>query len=148
MAESLGRAPSTVSREISRNNGRRRYRATLSEQAAWDRAHRAKRCKLAQNRRLARVVASKLQLELSLQQIAGWLEHKYPADENYQVSHETIYRNLYVQASGALKKERDPAPSYTAHDASFHATATGAAERQGPINAMVAISERPASIED
>ena len=147
IAESLGRAPSTVSREISRNNGRRRYRATLAEQVAWDRAHRAKRCKLAQNRRLARVVASKLQLEWSPQQIAGWLKHKYPDDENYQVSHETIYRSLYVQARGALKKEliRHLRTQRTMRR-SRHGNRSG--EGQGQIKDMISISERPASVED
>ncbi|MFB3045910.1 MAG: transposase, partial [Acidiferrobacterales bacterium] len=105
IAASLGRSPSTVSREINRNGGRRRYRANKAEQAAWDRAHRPKSCKLVQNRALARVVASKLKKLWSPNQIAGWLKHGYPNDENFQVSHETIYRSLFIQARGALKKE-------------------------------------------
>ena len=86
IAASMGRSASTVSREISRNGGRGRYRASQAEQAAWVRAHRPKVCKLAGNRRLARLVASKLQLEWSPQQIAGWLKHTYADDENDQVS--------------------------------------------------------------
>ena len=105
IAASLGRAPSTVSREIKRNGGRRQYRASKADQAAWDRAHRAKTCKLAKNRKLALIVAEKLQLEWSPDQIAGWLKHRYPRDEAFQVSHETIYKTLFIQARGALKKE-------------------------------------------
>ena len=105
IAESLGRAPSTVSREIRRNGGPRRYRASQADQAAWDRARRPKRCKLVENRALARVVASKLKLHWSPDQVTGWLKRTYPDDENYQVSHETIYRSLFIQARGALKKE-------------------------------------------
>ena len=90
IAALLGRAPSTVSREIRRNGGRRDYRANKAEQAAWDRAHRLKSCKLVQNRALAGLVAKKLQLEWSPRQIAGGLKRTYPDDENYQVSHETI----------------------------------------------------------
>lgn len=98
IASQLGRAPSTVSREIKRNGGQGSYRATQADQAAWDRAHRPKRCKLAQNRILARVVAGKLQRQWAPQQIAGWLKHTYPCDEDYHVSHETIYRSLFIQA--------------------------------------------------
>ena len=105
IAKVLGRAPSTISREIKRNGGRQPYRANKAEQAAWDRAHRAKTCKLAKNPALALIVAEKLQLEWSPHQIAGWLKYTYPDDENYQVSHETIYLTLFIQARGALKKE-------------------------------------------
>ena len=101
----LGRAPSTVSREISRNGGRERYRADRADQAAWDRAHRPKTCKLVGNRSLARLVANKLGLAWSPEQIAGWLKRTHPGDESGRVSHETIYRSLFVQARGALKKE-------------------------------------------
>jgi IS30 family transposase len=105
VATHLGRAPSTISREINRNGGRGRYRANGADQAAWDRARRPKICKLAENRRLANIVGGKLQGLWSPQQIAGWLNRTYPEDENYRVSHETIYRSLYIQARGALKKE-------------------------------------------
>jgi len=102
IATILGRAPSTVSREIKRNGGQGCYRATQADQAAWDRAHRPKRCKLAENQTLARIVTGKLQLQWSPEQIAGWLKHTYPCDEYLHVSHETIYRSLFIQARGAL----------------------------------------------
>jgi IS30 family transposase len=105
IAASLGCAPSTVSREIRRNGGCHGYRASHADQAAWERAQRPKSCKLAQNRALARIVAQKLKMLCSPEQIAGWLKCTYPDDESYQVSPETIYRSLYIQARGALKKE-------------------------------------------
>ena len=105
IASELGRAPSTVSRELQRNGGRRSYRASKADKVAWDRGQRPKTCKLAQYPALARMVAEKLQLEWSPRQIAGWLKRTYPDAETYQVSHETIYRTLFIQARGALKKE-------------------------------------------
>ena len=105
IAASLGRSPSTVSREIRRNGGRRCYRASKADQAAWERARRPKACRLVDNRALAHIVARKLQMAWSPEQIAGWLKRRYPDDEHYQVSHETIYRSLFIQARGALKKE-------------------------------------------
>ena len=105
MATSLGRAPSTISREIARNGGQEGYRASQAEQAAWDRAHRPKTCKLAENRTLAHLVAAKLKVQWSPEQISGWLQRTYPGEDIYQVSHETIYRSLFIQARGALKKE-------------------------------------------
>jgi IS30 family transposase len=105
IARTVGRAPSTISRELRRNGGRQRYRACQADQAAWHRALRPKRCKLITNPALARIVAAKLRLLWSPEQIAGWLKCTYPDDESFQVSHETIYRSLFVQARGALKKE-------------------------------------------
>ena len=105
IAAALGRAPSTVSREIRRNDGPQRYRASQADQAAWDRGCRPKVCKLVQNRELDQLVASKLRLEWSPEQVAGWLKRSHPDDEALQVSHETIYRSLFIQARGALKKE-------------------------------------------
>src|SRR5664280_1248569 len=105
VAARLGRAPSTVSREIRRNGGRADYRATDADNAAWARALRPKRCRLAENKALARIVADKLRLLWSPEQIAGWLKHTYPRDESHRVSHETIYRSLFIQERGALKKE-------------------------------------------
>ena len=147
IAESLGRAPSTVSREINRNGGRRGYRANKADQAAWQRSHRAKRCKLAENRALAGIVANKLKQLWSPEQIAGWLKRTYPEDENYQVSHEIIYRSLYVQARGALKKElMQHLRTQRTMRRSRHGNSSG--EGQGQIKDMVTISERPASVED
>ena len=105
VAARLGRAPSTISREIKRNGGCDSYRANQADQAAWDRAKRPKCCKLVNNRALARIVADKLQLFWSPQQIDGWLKHTYPSDGSHWVSHETIYRSLFIQARGALKRE-------------------------------------------
>jgi IS30 family transposase len=105
IAAQLDRAPSTISREINRNGGRGCYRASQAEQATWDRGRRPKTCKLVENRALANIVAGKLQLQWSPEQIAGWLKYAYADDESYRVSHETIYRSLYIQARGALKKE-------------------------------------------
>ena len=147
IAASLGRAPSTVSREVNRNGGRQAYRANKAEQAAWGRAHRAKTCKLAQNRALALIVAEKLQLEWSPDQIAGWLKSTYPDDANDQVSHETIYKTLFIQARGALKKEliqylRKP----RAMRRSRHHTQK--TKDHGRISNTVSIRERPAEVED
>ena len=105
VAALLGRAASTVSREIRRNGGQEFYRASQADQAAWDRGRRPKICKLAENRALARIVTDKLRMLWSPEQIAGWLKHTYPRDESHRVSHETIYRSLFIQARGALKKE-------------------------------------------
>jgi len=147
IAAALGRAPSTVSRELRRNGGRRCYRASHAEQAAWDRARRPKTCKLASNRALARLVADKLQLEWSPQQIAGWLQRTYPDDESYQVSHETIYRSLYIQARGALKKELLQHLRRTrGMRRSRHHTQKTA--DHGRITGTVSIRERPPEVED
>ena len=147
IADLLGRAPSTISREIKRNGGMSRYRASKADQAAWDRTRRPKVCKLVENRTLARIVASKLQLEWSPEQIAGWLKCTYPNDETCQVSHETIYRSLFIQARGALKKEllqylrRTRAMRRSRHH-------TQKTPDHGRIIDAVSISERPASVED
>jgi IS30 family transposase len=105
MAQLLGRSPSTVGREIGRNGGYDRYRAALADEKAWTRARRPKRCKLANNPGLRQGVVRKLRLNWSPEQIAGWLKRAHPEDEFYHVSHETIYRSLFVQARGVLKKE-------------------------------------------
>jgi len=147
IATSLGRAPSSISREIERNGGQGCYRASQAEQAAWDRARRPKTCKLAENRTLAHIVANKLQVQWSPEQIAGWLQRTYPGDENYQVSHETIYRSLFIQARGALKKEllehlrRTRAMRRSRHH-------TQKTDNHGRITDAVSISERPATVED
>jgi len=123
------------------------YRASQAEQAAWDRAHRPKTCKLVANRPLAHIVADKLQVQWSPEQIAGWLRRTYPGDENYQVSHETIYRSLFIQARGALKKELlDHLRRTRAMRRSRHYTLKE--ENQGRITDAVSISERPATVED
>ena len=147
IAASLGRSPSTVSREIRRNGGYRRYRATAADKRAWKEALRPKACKLVTCPRLRQVVDSKLRLEWSPEQIAGWLKRSYPEDEAYRVSHEIIYRSLYVQARGALKKElMQHLRTQRTMRRSRHGNKSG--EGQGQIKDMVSISERPASVED
>ena len=105
IAIALGRSPSSISREVSRNGGVRRYRAARADQAAWARATRPKACKLAANPALRAIVEEKLQRRWSPEQIAGWLQLTYPKSPEMQVSHESIYRTLYVQSRGALNKE-------------------------------------------
>jgi IS30 family transposase len=147
IAASLKRHPSTVSREINRNGGHDHYRASEADQAAWDRACRPKRCKLVENRGLAREVARKLKRNWSPEQIAGWLKHSYPNDEGHQVSHETIYRSLFIQARGALKKELlAHLRRKRAMRRSRHKTLKG--KGLGQITDTVSIRERPASVED
>jgi len=147
VAARLGRSPSTVCREIRRNGGQDGYRAALADEAAWERSLRPKCCKLAKNRALAGVVADLLRMLWSPEQIDGWLKHTYPNDQSLHVSHETIYRSLFIQARGALKKEllehlrrtrgMRRSRSYTQKTA-IH----------GQIVDAVSISERPASVED
>lgn len=147
IATRLRRSPSTISREINRNGGLTDYRASQADQAAWDRACRPKTCKLAENRTLAQLVAGKLQLHWSPEQIAGWLKCVYPGNEDYQVSHETIYRSLFIQARGALKKEllaylrRMRVMRRSRHH-------TQKTDNHGRIVDAVSISERPATAED
>lgn len=139
----LGRAASTISREVQRNGGRDVYRAAQAEQAAWDRAKRPKRCKLAMLPRLRDIVAEKLQLAWSPEQIAGWLKRRYPKDKSLQVSHETIYRSLFIQGRGLLKRE------LIKHLRSGRTIRFGRpASRVSSIVDPVTISERPAEIED
>ena len=147
IASSLGRAPSTVSRELSRNGGRRRYRAHVADQAAWDRALRPKRCKLVLNRPLAMTVARLLRQRWSPWQIAGRLKREFPHDEYSRVSHETIYKTLFIQARGALKKElvqhlrRRRGMRHSRHH-------TQKTPDHGRISNAVSIRERPAEVED
>ncbi len=147
LAAQLRRAPSTVSREVKRNGGREFYRATQADQAAWTRARRPKPCKLADNPGLAHIVANKLQSLWSPEQVAGWLKRTYPDNASHQVSHETIYRTLYIQTRGALKKEllaylrRTRIMRRSRH----HTQKTG---DHGRIVDAVSISERPATADD
>ncbi len=140
----LNRAPSTVSRELKRNGGRHGYRASRADEAAWDRAQRPKICKLASNRALARLVAGRLKLQWSPEEIAAWLRRTYPQDENRQVSHETIYKTLFIQARGALKKE------LLAHlrQNRVMRRPRGHTQKSLHIKGAVSIRERPAEAED
>ena len=147
VAVQLNRAPSTVSREVARHGGRHRYRAARADERAWDRARRPKPCKLAAVPRLGELVAAKLAQEWSPEQISGWLARTYPGEQALQVSTETIYRSLFVQARGVLRKE------LTAHlrtrrtmRRSRHATTRG--QGRAGITDAISIRERPAEAED
>jgi len=147
IARRLCRSASSISREVSRNGGPSAYRAGRADQRAWDRARRPKACLLARSPRLRQCVAEKLQLQWSPQQIAAWLVRHYPSDQSMRVSHETIYRTLFVQARGALKRE------LTAHLRSHRKRrgarhAQGAGARGGSIVGELSIRERPAEAED
>ncbi len=147
IAARLGRAPSTISREIQRNGGPEYYRASQADQFASDRGHRPKTGKLAANRALARLLAAKLRRQWSPEQVAGWLKRTYPDDPSLQVSHETIYRTLFIQARGALKKElvEHLRRTRVMRRSRHHTQKT---DDHGRITDTVSISERPASAED
>jgi IS30 family transposase len=147
IAKGLQRAVSTVSREVARHGGRPHYRACDADQHAWESAWRPKRCLLAMHVKLQEIVAGKLLLDWSPEQVSGWLKTQYPEDESMRVSHETIYRSLFLQARGVLKKEliqhlrfqRSMRRSRHARDSGHH---------KGQIVDAISIRERPAEIED
>ncbi|MBJ7579482.1 IS30 family transposase [Devosia sp. MC532] len=146
IARSLGRSPSTISREIARNGGPRAYRATRADKQAWERALRPKQCRLACSDGLRWLVAQKLALQWSPEQVAGWLRREYPGDPTMRISHEAIYRSLFIQSRGVLKKE------LTAHLRTRRQMRLpkGAQSRtgQGQILDMISIRDRPAEAED
>jgi IS30 family transposase len=147
IARQLNRAVSTVSQEVARHGGRRQYRAAHADSEAWESARRPKPCLLSQKRLLQRVVAVKLQQDWSPQQIAGWLRDHYPGDPEMWVSHETIYRSLFVQARGALKKELiGHLRTKRRFRRSRHATYKD--QGRGAIIDAVSIRDRPAEVED
>ena len=147
IARELGRPPSTISRELARNGGRTQYRAVIADAQAWRRAERPKPCRLARQPKLAALVAAKLRLEWSPEQIAGWLKRAYPEAVHMHLSHETIYRTLYVQTRGALKKEllahlRRRRPMRRSRQYST------AGQPRGQIIDAIPIAARPAEVED
>jgi IS30 family transposase len=147
IAASIQRAPSTVSREVGRHCGRAHYRAAEADQRAWDRARRPKPCRLAFCRRLQKIVAKKLSANWPPEQIAGWLKRRYPGNQEMQISHETIYRSLFVQARGVLKKE------FVGHLRTRRVIRRSKQGRtrglgRGQIVDAVSIRERPAEAED
>lgn len=147
VAAVLGRAPSTISREIRRHGGATKYRAAVADAQAWERARRPKVCRLAQLPRLRRLVAAKLHADWSPQQIASWLMETFPSDPTLHVSHETIYRTLYVQARGALKRELI---AHLRRSRGYRQSRSGAhpAEIRGQIPDAISISARPAEAAD
>jgi len=147
IAARLGRAPSTVSREVGRNGGREAYRAQSADAAAWHRTLRPKRCRLAQRPRVAGLVAGKLAEDWSPPQIAGWLRATYPDDGSMRVSHETIYLSLFVQARGVLRKELT-AHLRTRRTTRRVKTASTAGQSRGQIRDAVSIRDRPAQASD
>jgi IS30 family transposase len=147
IARQLRRAPSTISREVQRNGGQLVYRATSADEAAWGRARRPKPCKLANQPALCQTIAEKLVRKWSPQQIAGWLKREHPDDEGARVSHETIYRSLFIQARGVLKKELlVHLRSTRAIRRSRHASLKR--DGLGQIKDAISIRERPATVED
>jgi IS30 family transposase len=147
IASGLDRAASTVSREVTRHGGRSAYRALDADKQAWKSALRAKRCLLAGNRKLREMVAGKLVLDWSPEQISKWLKVHYPSNESMRVSHETIYRSLFIQARGVLKKELiQHLRSKRLIRRSRHSRAAG--QSRGQIVDAISISERPAEVED
>ncbi len=147
IARQLGRAPSTISREVRRNGGSAAYRAARADRAAWDRALRPKPCKLACHPGLRRTVSAKLRRKWSPEQIAGWLKRAFPGETHNQVSHETIYRSLYIQARGVLKKALlDHLRARRTIRRSQHASLKRSG--LGQVKDAVSIRERPAAVED
>jgi len=147
IARLLKRSTSTVSREVTRHGGIPAYRAHDADQQAWNAALRPKKCLLAENRKLRNIVASKLVLDWSPEQISGWLKNRYSNNESMRVSHETIYRSLFIQARGVLKKElMDHLRSKRRMRRSRHASEHG--HSRGQIVDAISIRERPAEAED
>ena len=147
IASQLNRSPSTISREINRNGGTVRYRASLADEEAWEKAKRPKPCKLKTHPLLVNFIEKKLRLKWSPEQISGWLQKTFPKDDRYHVSHETIYKSLFIQARGVLKKElqlllRSKRTIRRARKSSLKGDGLGC------IPNAVSIRERPASVED
>ncbi len=147
IAAQLGRSKSSISREVSRNGGREKYRAHAADELAWRRALRPKQCALAGNARLRRQVARGLRLQWSPAQISGWLKRRYPQRKEMHISHETIYRTLFIQTRGALKKELI-SELRTRRAVRRAKCASKRGQNRGTIIDAVPISERPAEAED
>jgi IS30 family transposase len=147
IAATLGRAPSTVSRDIHRHGGAHTYRAAEADEQAWKYTRRPNPCRLAPSPMLQWIVASKLALEWSPEQIAGWLKLAFPDQDTMRVSHETIFRSLFIQARGVLKKELlGHLRSRRTMRRVKHASTAG--QPRGQIVDGVSIRDRPAEVED
>ena len=147
IAEELGRAPSTVSREVERNGGRKKYRPSQADKAAWRRAKRPKPCKLALNPVLRELVQEGLRMRWSPEQIAGWLKVEFPDSPELRVSHETIYLSLFVQSKGLLRKELTK-ELRSGRAIRRAGRSSGRGSGMGQIVDALHISERPAEAED
>jgi IS30 family transposase len=148
IASRLKRAPSTISREIHRHGGASEYRAQVADAEAWDRARRPKVCRLAKHGRLRRLVSERLRADWSPQQIARWLVKTYPDQPELHVSHETIYRTLYIQARGGLKKELTEHLRRRSYGVRRNKNASAKGRGRGQIVDAVSISERPPEASD
>ena len=146
IAEQLGRSPATISREVRRHGGASAYRAEVADRRAWTRARRPKRCRLAEHPRLRDAVADGLVRRMSPQQIAAWLARTYEDDPGMRVSHETIYRTLFIQARGALKKQLMEHLRSARRLRRPRGATRG--KGQGQIPDAISIRERPAEVED
>lgn len=145
IANFLGRSPSTISREINRNGGIYRYRAAEADKVAWKRAKRPKQCVLAKNDELKTIVTRKLSEDWSPEQISSWLKLTYPNNESLRVSHETIYRSLFIQTRGLFRKEMR---NHLRTKRKFRHSKNHKVATRGQIVDGISISERPASVED
>lgn len=147
IGEAIGKSPSTVSREVNRNGGAHRYRAAQADAQAWERARRPKACLLQQRPQVCQYVAEGLSKRWSPQQIAKRIEQAYPHDQSMRVSHETIYRSLFVQSRGVLKKELS---AHLRSSRKFrHAQkASSKGQKRGQIPDAISIRDRPAEVED
>lgn len=144
IARELSRSPSTISREVRRHGGRRKYRATVADNRAWRQARRPKPGRLVCNERLHAIVSAKLREQWSPEQISLWLKREHPNETSLQVSHETIYKSLFVQAKGTLNRElRDHLRTKRRFRQSRHKTRKG----HGCIPDPISIRERPAEVE-
>ena len=151
IAKMLDRPASTISRELKRNAGREAYRAAAADERAWRRAERPKFCKMDLRERLLETVAAKLRLQWSPEQISGWLKRRYPNTPSMHISHETIYRSLFMQTRGALKAELQAeirTHLRRGREIRRSRNATEARGHRGPILEGVPISERPAEAND
>lgn len=145
IARALSRSPSSISREISRNGGTIKYRASIADQLAWKRGKRPKQCVLGSNSKLRKLVAAKITEDWSPEQISSWLKLTYPDDETLRVSHETIYKSLFIQTRGLFRKELR---SHLRTKRKFRHSKQHRPGARGQIVDAVSISERPPAIED
>ncbi|HGW5834437.1 TPA: IS30 family transposase [Proteus mirabilis] len=147
IAKKISRAPSTISREICRHGGLTNYRAAKADKKAWDNALRPKVCKSSQNPTLCKVIAEKMHRGWSPEQIAGWLKRNYPDAQKMNMSHETIYKALFIQTRGALKKELQ---QYFRSRRAVRKSRTTSLKGKGlgSIPNAVPISERPSTVAD
>lgn len=148
IADSIGRSTSTISREVSRNGGRSRYRANVADRRAWTQSKRPKKCLLALNESLRAAVAEKLSVDWSPEQVAGWLKRQFPDDKSMHVSHETIYRSLFIQARGVLKKELVKHLRSRRGMRRPRHSSSEEAESRTSLSDLVSIRARPKEVED